>query len=167
MAIYMKLSGINGPVEVSDFKDQFELTSFTHSATRDIGQPTRSQQNRGRSEPHIDYVYVQKMWDGVSSSKLFQSLVKGDMNMTATISFTNADNPPATYLQVVLSNAAIAHYSVSGAGTPPGGGTTDLPTENLTLSFTAIEWTPYTIGSDKKPKKGDVVKHDLTTGNLS
>jgi type VI protein secretion system component Hcp len=102
------------------------------------------------------------LWDGVSSAKLFQSICKGDMNMTATISFTNADTPAVTYLEVSLTNVALARYSVSGFG-----GASGLPTEDLLLSFTAIQWTPYTIGSDKKAKKGGIVKMDLPSGTLS
>ena len=85
------------------------------------------------------------------------------MDMTAKISFTNADSPAATYLEVDLTNVALARYSVRGAG----GAATDLPTEDLTLSFTSIQWTPYTIGSDKKAVKGGMVKCDLPTGAVS
>jgi type VI secretion system secreted protein Hcp len=166
MAIYLQFSGnnvIKGPVQTGPFKDAIELTSFSTGASRHLSQPTRSEQNRGHAEADIDMVFVSKMWDGISSSALFQSVAKGDMDMTATISFTNADSPAQTYLQVCLSNAAIARYSLRGAG----GAATDLPTEDLTLSFTAIQWTPYTIDSKKQPQKGSMVKMDLPTGTLS
>jgi type VI protein secretion system component Hcp len=163
MAIYMKLSKITGPVATGPFADTIELTSFTAGASRHLSQPSRSEQNRGHAEADIDMVFVSKMWDGVSSAKLFQSLVKGDMDLTATISFTNADSPAATYLEVALTNVALARYGIRGAG----GTATDLPTEDLTLSFTAMQWTPYTIGSDKKAKKGGMVKVDLPTGDVS
>lgn len=163
MAIYMKLDKIDGPVQVGDFKGAIELTSFSAGASRHLSQPTRSEQNRGHAEADIDMVFVSKMWDGVSSSKLFQSVAKGDMDMTATITFTNADTLAQKYLEVCLSNVAIARYSVRGAG----GAATDLPTEDLTLSFTAIQWTPYTIDSKKQPQKGAMVKMDLPTASLS
>ncbi|MBV8457972.1 MAG: type VI secretion system tube protein Hcp [Acetobacteraceae bacterium] len=163
MAIYMKLDKITGPVQTGPFKDTIELTSFSTGASRHLSQPTRSEQNRGHAEADIDMVFVSKLWDGVSSAKLFQSVAKGEMDMTATISFTNADTPASTYLEVCLTNAAIARYSVRGSG----GAATDLPTEDLTISFTAIQWTPYTVDSKGKPTKGGMVKMDLPTGTLS
>jgi type VI protein secretion system component Hcp len=166
MAIYMQFSGeniIEGPVTTKPFEKAIELTSFNTGCSRHLSQPTRSEQNRGHAEADIDMVFVSKLWDGVSSAKLFSSLVNGIMNMTAKISFTNADSPPAKYLEVDLTNVALARYSVRGAG----GAATDLPTEDLTLSFTAIQWTPYTIGSDKKAKKGAMVKFDLPTAEVS
>jgi type VI protein secretion system component Hcp len=160
MAIYMKLTEIKGPSEVQSFPDQIQLTSFSFSSQRTIGQPAGTDKNRGKSEAFIHEINVSKPWDGVSSSKLFESLAKGVMNMTATISFSNADSPPVTYLEVCLSNVAITQYSVGGGG--DGG----LPQESLTLSYTAIQWTPSTIASDAKAKSGAKVKYDLTTGKL-
>jgi hypothetical protein len=56
MAIYMKLTDIDGPVQVSDFKDTIELTNFTVGASRHLTQPTRSDQNRGHAEADVDMV---------------------------------------------------------------------------------------------------------------
>jgi len=159
----MKLDKIKGSISTSSFTETIELISFNTGCSRNLSQPTGSQQNRGKAVAEVDMVRVSKMWDGVSSAKLFQSIAKGDMEINATISFTNADSPPQTYLEIELTNVALASYRISGAG----GSSMDVPAEDMTLSFTAIQWTPYTIGSDKKPKKGDIVKHDLTTGTVS
>lgn len=161
MAIYMKLSTIEGPVTTKGFEKTIELLSFNVSAHRPLIQPTRSEQNRGNAEATVEMATITKLWSGVDSTKLFQSIMKGDMNITATISFTNADSPPVTFLQAVLSNVAIARYSIRGNGN------SEMPVEDIILSFTDIEWTPYTIGSDKKPVKGNMVKYTLPTGTVS
>jgi type VI secretion system secreted protein Hcp len=161
MAIYMKLDKIKGGVETGSFKDTMELTHFSAGCSRALSQPTGSQQNRGKAAIEVDMVNVSKTWDGHSSAKLFESLAKGDMDIEATISFTNADKQ--TYLEVELTKVALAKYSISGAGGPD----MDVPHEDLTLSFTAIKWTPYTIDSTNKANKGGMVKYDLTTVTTS
>ena len=61
MAIYMKLSKIDGPVTTGPFKNTIELTSFNTGCGRHLSQPTRSEQNRGHAEADIDMVFVSKM----------------------------------------------------------------------------------------------------------
>lgn len=164
MAIYLKLDKIKGPVTTKGFEDTIELLSCETNVDRHMNQPTRSEKNRGHAEAQMDMIYVTKMWDGVSSTKIFESVMKGDMDMTGTISFTNADSPPVAYLEIELKNVAISTYAMSGSNASTA---TEVPNESLYLSFTEIQITPYTIGSDKKAKKGSMVKHTLTTGETS
>ena len=159
MAIYMKLTTIKGPVKQQGFEDQIELSSFGMSAYRHIPQETKSIENRSVAEAQINYVDIDKIWDGVSSTKMLESMLKGTMNMTAEISFTSqTDGGSLTYLTVKLENVGLAAHMLS---CDSGG---NLPRESAKLSFTKVEITPYTVGSDKKPVKGGVMHHDLSTG---
>ncbi|MBW4024269.1 MAG: type VI secretion system tube protein Hcp [Proteobacteria bacterium] len=159
MAIYMKLSTIDGPVTQKGFEKQIELNAVQLGASREIPQQTKNLQNRAIAEVNIAALSIQKEWDGVSSAKLFESICKGDTNLSATLSFTSqTDAGSLTYLTVQLTSVGLSSYSFSGVG---GGG---LPMESIGLSFTKIEVTPYTVGSDKKPVKGGVVQFDLATG---
>jgi type VI protein secretion system component Hcp len=163
MAIYMKLSTINGPVTQQGFEKQIELTSVNMSAARAIPQNTKNLDNRAIDEVEIAYISVDKQWDGISSAKLFESICQGTTNLTAEISFTSQTNSGSlTYLTIQLTNVGLSVYSCNASG-----GSSGLPTESLSLSFTKIEITPYTVGSDKKPVKGGVVQFDLSTGVAS
>ena len=157
MAIYMKLDKIKGGIATGTYKDTIELTSFNTGCSRVYSQPVGTAQNRTKGGMEIDMVDVSKLWDGHSSAKLFQSVSKGDMDIKATISFTGADKE--AYLEVELTNVALAKYSISGSGGPD----MDAPHENLTLSFTAIQWTPYTFDAKGNKVKGGIVTHDLVT----
>lgn len=157
MAIYLNLGTIKGPAEQQGFKDQIELQSFTIGAARNIPQQTKSVKNRGMDEAQYDYANISKEWDGVSSTKLLDSLNRGTMNMPAEISFTSqTDSGSLTYLTIKLENVGLVSYAVSASS--------GLPCETITLAFTKIEVTPYTLDSDKKPVKGAVIAHDLPTG---
>jgi type VI secretion system secreted protein Hcp len=167
MAIYMKIEGstkIDGPVTVKGFEKQIELATFNIGGSRHIPQQTKSDQNRSSDEPQVGYANASKQWDGLASAKLFESLVKGVMDMTATVTFTSAnDGGPLTYQTVKLTNMGLTSYSMHSTGGPNAG----VPSESLTMSFTKIEFTPYTVGSDKKPVKGGVVSFDLPTGAIN
>jgi type VI protein secretion system component Hcp len=158
MAIYLNISTIKGPAEQEGFKDQIEVISCSFAANRDIPQQTKSVKNRSMSEAQYAYVNISKEWDGISSAKLLDSLNRGTMNMSAEISFTTqTDSGSLTYLTVKLENVGLVQYGFGASG---GG----MPSETITLAFTNIEVTPWTLGSDKKPVKGGVIKHDLPTG---
>ena len=164
MAIYMKLSTINGPVTQEGFKEQIELTYVNMDARRSIPQGTKNLDNRAIAEVEVSYIAIQKQWDGVSSAKLFESICQGTTNLTATISFTSQTNAGSlTYLTLELTNVGLASYNCSAAGGANG----DLPSEQISLSYTKVQITPYTVGSDKKPVKGGVVQFDLSTGVAS
>jgi type VI protein secretion system component Hcp len=164
MAIYMNLTTIPGPVTQEGFAKQIELVSVNFSANRDIPQGTKNLDNRAIAEVQIGYINVTKQWDGMSSAKLFESICQGTTNLTATISFTSQNSAGSlTYLTIELTNVGLANYGCSGSGGPGG----ELPIEGLELSFTKIQITPYTVGSDKKPVKGGVVQFDLSTGATS
>jgi type VI secretion system secreted protein Hcp len=164
MAIYLKLDKIDGPVTTKGFEKTIELLTFSGGADRHMNQPSRSEKNRGHAEAEVPMINVSKMWDGVSSAKIFESVLKGDMDMTGTISFTNADSPPVAYLEIELKNVGISSYILSGSN---ASAVTEVPNEQMFLSFTDIQITPFTIGSDKKANKGSMVKHSLTSGETS
>ena len=161
MAIYLKLSTIDGPVTQKGFEKQIELSSGVFGASRNIPQETKNLQNRAIDEVEISVFSITKDWDGVSSGKLFESICQGTTNLTAQISFTSqTDSGSLTYLTIQLTNVGLSNYRISGTNGP-------LPMESITLSFTKIEVTPYTVGSDKKPVKGGVIQFDLSTGVAS
>lgn len=162
MAIYLLLTTINGPVTQTGFSNQIELTAASFAATRVIPQQTKNLANRHLDEVELSYMNISKAWDADSSGGLFQSICKGTMDLTATLSFTSqATSGPLTYLTIKLSNVGLANYALDGDG---GAG---LPRESITLSYTKIEITPYTAGSNSTPVKGAVVQFDLSTGVAS
>ena len=162
MAIFLKLDKIEGPVTQKAFEKQIELNACSVGAQRPIPQQSKNDQNRAVSEVSVSYVEINKDWDGVSSAKLFESITNGVTDMTAEISYTSqTDKGSLTYLTVKLTNVGLASYALGSMGV------SGMPTESMALAFTEMEITPYTVGSDKKPVKGGVVKYDLATGVTS
>jgi type VI secretion system secreted protein Hcp len=167
MAIYMKIEGakkIEGPVTTQGFEKQIELTSCDFKASRTISMGSKNEQRRTHAEATLDEIEVEKHWDAVSSSKLFEAVTSGTADFKVTITFTSADeNGPLTFLVVELEKVAFSNYDFRADSGEDG----TQPTEELKLNYTQVTMTPYTVNSDKKPAKGAVVLHNLTTGKTS
>jgi type VI protein secretion system component Hcp len=163
MAIYMKIAGskpIDGPVTTKGFSGQIELTAFDLDANRAVSMASKSEQRRTHAEAALEEVHVRKMWDAMSSSKLFQAVMVGTADFKVTITFTSADDgSPLNYLVVELDNVTFSHYDIRATGKEGS-----QPEETLTLNFTSITMSPSTVNSDKKPAAGSRVSHDATTG---
>lgn len=156
MAIYLKLDGIEGDVTTEGFTKQIDILAFNFNAMRNVMSAARGAANRESSEPQLSEVSLSKYWDAVSSSKLLEYAVGGNMQKKATLTFTTTTTDKVEkFLEVIMENVAITNISTSASGQ-------DRPMENLSFNFTKIEYTPYEIDPKGDPKKKDVWTYDLT-----
>ncbi len=158
MAIYMKFGSVNGPVTTDGFKNWIELNSFQFGTSRQMSTGARGGKREG-ADPSISEIVVTKEND-VSSSKLFQDAVGGNMNTKVEIKMTTTTkNKVETYLTFELVDCGVSSYSVSSGG--------DKPMESLSLNFTKVTVTPTPLDAAGQIKKGDVVSYDLQKMKMS
>jgi len=154
MAIYMKYGDIDGQVTTEGFNKWIELNSFQMGAGRGIGSARGTGANREASEPSISEITVTKVWDAVSSSKLFEEAVSGTMDRKVEIKFTQTGGKKQeVFLIVNLTNTGISGYSSSSSG--------EKPTESVSLNFAKIEVIPKITNNDGSIEDGQKVSFDL------
>src|SRR4051794_8640087 len=155
MAIYLKYDGIDGDVTTKGYEKQIEILSATLAASRSIRISARREANRETSEPSMSELHLTKEWDPVSSSKLFEESVAGKLNHKAVITFTNTvEGGIERYMEIELTDAGVSNFQVSALNN-------GAPNESFSLNFAKIQYTPFTVGADKKPTKGKAVTYDL------
>jgi type VI secretion system secreted protein Hcp len=139
----MKYGSINGGVQLADFKNWIQLTSFRWGTGRAIGSPKNLPDvtKREYSEPSLSEIHVTKPSD-VSSPDLFAESVAGPLKNDVTIVFTKtgADGQDK-FLTYTLKNAGLSGFSVSQAGEE------GEPVETLSLNYTYIEKKYYDKGN--------------------
>jgi type VI secretion system secreted protein Hcp len=155
MAIYLKYDKVDGNVTTKGFEKQIELQSANFSAGREMSMARRSDVNRGHAEPFVSEIACAKLWDDMSSGKLFEDSLAGVADKKAVLSFTTTSkNVVLAFLVLELEQAVVARYTVSGGGDAQ-------PNEGFTLNFTKITITPYEVKDGKATKK-DVVSYSLS-----
>jgi type VI secretion system secreted protein Hcp len=165
MAIYLKYDTVKGNVTTEGFKDWIELNSCQFGAGRSLGTGRAGGANRAGNEPSLSEVVCTKDWDSVSSSKLFEESVKGELGHKVEIHFTvgsSGNKAPQAQLIVKLEKCGIASYSMSGSG-----GNSGAPTESFSLNFTKIEITPFKVEANQAPAKGTAVNYDMESGKAN
>ena len=143
MPIYMKYEGIEGEA-IGKHKGWIKFDSCQFGVNRAVtknGIPTNE-------------IVISKRTDS-SSPRLFkESLVFKERK--AIIDFVKNENE-APYLSIILENAMITSYSISG-----NGGGSDRPTESLSISATKITYASTPTSASKDPKQGaDNVMWDM------
>jgi len=142
VAIYMKYGSINGGVQLADFKNWIQLTSFQWGTGRAIGSPKNLPDvtKREYSEPSLSEITVTKPTD-VASPDLFTESVAGPLKNDVTIVFTKTGaGGQEKFLTYTLKNAGLSGYSVSA-------GVEGDPMETLSLNYTYIEKKYYDKGN--------------------
>jgi len=148
MAIYLKYDGIDGDVTTKGYEKQIEILSATLAASRSIRISARREVNRETSEPSMSELHLAKEWDPVSSSKLFEESVAGKLNHKAVITFTNTvEGSVEKYMEIELTDAGVSNFQVSASSDR-------APNESFSLNFAKIQYTPFTVGADKKTREG-------------
>jgi type VI secretion system secreted protein Hcp len=157
---------LNGEVTAeapSGVKDGIQVLSWSHSFNQPT-PPTRSSAGGGTVEQanHADFSitkYIDK-----ASIPLMKVCWNGKTIATATFTACRNDGDTLVdYLQVVMTNVIISNISI-------GGGTGDLATETVTLSYSKVQYTYQEqkvpgLGTDSGGKKS--ATHDLNLQKVS
>jgi type VI secretion system Hcp family effector len=135
MAAYMKLGDIKGEATDSKHKDWIIIQSMSSPVYRSIPEGAKDSQ-RSRGDTTLGDIAVVRELDK-SSVKLQEACANGTFFQEVEIAFTSqVGNAQEPYLKYKLSDVIVSSYSFHGnaAGDP-------LPSEEVTLSYTKVEWT--------------------------
>jgi type VI secretion system secreted protein Hcp len=162
MFLKLETPNIEGESSDSSHEKEIQVLSWSHSFNQPTS-PTRSSAGGGTVEQanHSDFT-ITKYVDAATDDILKQCW-SGKMISKGTFCAYRADgnNKPVKYLEIVMSDIIISNVSF-------GGGTGDIPTETVALSYGVIEYK-Y-IPQKKDDGSGDgaqPVKHDLVKQEVS
>ena len=150
MPIFMKLGDIKGQATDSEHKDWIISQSLSSPIYRSIPENARDQQRTQGSTTLGDVVIVREL--DKSSTKLQEACANGtffpevEIHLCATLG-----NKQEPYLQYKLKNCIVTSYSFHGnaSGSP-------LPSEEVTVGFTEIEWNYILLNPETGKKEGNV-----------
>jgi len=162
MPIYMNYQAptpITGDVTETSHTGWIELNSLQWGVGRSISMATGSVADQSPSTPSFSEIVVTKDNDA-TSYQLLQQAYQGT-GVTVVIDFvrTPAGGSPVTYLEITLTNGMISGYSTSSGG--------DAPSESLTISYTAIQYTYTPTTSDGSMGTPAGVSYDLGSCTMS
>lgn len=152
---FIKIDGIEGESKVEGHDKDIQVLSWSHS----FNQPTsatRSSAGGGTVEQanHADFS-ITKYLD-IASVPLMKQCWSGKTAATATFTAYRSDGDALVeYLKIEMTNVLISNISL-------GGGTGDMATETVTLSYSKVQ---YTYVQQKVAGGGNdgnkVASHDL------
>ena len=150
MPAFMKLGDIKGQATDADHKDWILIESMSAPISRSIPMNARDQQRTQGSTSLGDIVVVREL--DKSSTKLQEACANGtffkevEIHLCATV-----NNKQEPYLKYKLENVIITSYSFHGnaSGSP-------LPTEQVSMGYTGVEWTYITLDPNTGKNQGQV-----------
>jgi type VI secretion system secreted protein Hcp len=159
MPAFLKLGDIKGEATDQDHKDWIRMDSMSHPITRSIPQGAKDQQ-RSKGETTLGDIVIVRQLDK-SSTKLSEACASGKFFDAAQIDLCSTiKGKQQPYLTYALKNVIVSSYSFHGNGSGD-----PLPSEEVTLGFTAIEWTYIILDPNTGDSKGNVPgKYEPATG---
>lgn len=150
MPAYVKIGNIQGEATSEDHKDWIIIESMSAPIHRSLPQGAKDMQ-RVRGETVLGDVVLVRELDK-SSTKLAEACANGTFYPEVQIDFcTTVKNKQEPYLTYKLKDVIVSGYNFHGnaSGDPQ-------PTEEVSLSFTEIEWNYVVIDHKTGDKKGNV-----------
>ena len=150
MPAFMKLGDIKGEATDADHKEWVIIESMSSPMYRSVPAGAKDQQ-RTKGETTLGDIACSRQLDK-SSTKLQEACANGTFFKEVEIHFcTTVKNKQEPYLTYKLSDVIISSYSFHGnsSGSP-------LPSEQITLGYTKVEWTYIVIDPATGDKKGNV-----------
>ncbi len=159
MPAFVKIGDIKGEATDQDHKDWIIIESMSSSIFRSVPEGAKDQQ-RTKGETTLGDIVVVRQLDK-SSTKLMEACANGSFYPEVEVHFCSTiKNKQEPYLTYKLKDVIVSSYSFHGnaAGDP-------LPTEEVTLGYTEVEWTYITLDPKTGDKKGNVpAKYNPGTG---
>ena len=150
MPAFMKLGDIKGEATDADHKEWVIIESMSSPMYRSVPAGAKDQQ-RTKGETTLGDIACSRQLDK-SSTKLQEACANGTFFKEVEVHFcTTVKNKQEPYLTYKLSDVIISSYSFHGnsSGSP-------LPSEQVTLGYTKVEWTYIVIDPATGDKKGNV-----------
>lgn len=159
MPAFMKLGDIKGEATDDGHKEWIIIESMSAGINRSVPYGAKDQQRTKGETTLSDVSFVRQL--DKSSTKLQEACATGTFYKDVEIHFcTTVKAKQEPYLKYKLSDVIVSSYNISAqaSGNP-------LPTESVSLSFTAAEWTYTVVDPNTGDKKGDVAtKYNPGTG---
>lgn len=158
MPIYVKYGEIKGDVTAEGHKGEdgwVEVQSFQFGVSRNIISPTGGGKDRESGAPNISEITVTKPTD-VSTTGWLDNALQGN-GVPCQIDFctTNAGSLEV-YQTFTLENCLISGFTMSSGG--------DRPMENISISFTKIEYQFHQQLSDNTTGDTPRTGYDIALG---
>ena len=162
MPAFLKLGDVKGEATDKEHKEWIIIQSMSSPVFRSIPEGAKDMQ-RTRGETTLgDVVCVREL--DKSSVKLQEACANGTFYPEVEIHFcATIKDKQEPYLKYKLSNVIVSSYSFHGtaAGDP-------IPSEEITLGYTEVEWTYVTLDTQTGDKQGNVVgKYNPGKGSSS
>jgi type VI secretion system secreted protein Hcp len=153
---------ITGEATSTDHAGEIEVLSWSHSFNQPTS-PTRSSAGGGTVEKanHADFSFTK--YTDAASDDLLKMCWSGKMIAKGTFCAYRADgeNTPVKYLEIIMEKIIVSNVSI-------GGGTGDIPTETVSLSYGIVSYNYKPQKEDDGTSEGvQPVKHDLILGEVS
>ncbi len=159
MPAYMKLGDIKGEATDTDHKDWIIIESMSSGIHRSVPQGAKDQQ-RTKGETSLGDISISRQLDK-SSTKLQETCANGTFAKEVEIHFcTTVKNKQEPYLIYKLKDVIVSSYSIhaNSSGDP-------LPSEQITLGYSEVEWTYILVDPKTGDKKVQVpAKYNTATG---
>ncbi len=150
MAAFVKLGDIKGEATDQDHKDWIIIQSMSSSIHRSIPSGAKDQQ-RTKGETSLGDINLVRQLDK-SSTKLQEACANGTFFKEVEIHFcTTVKNKQEPYLKYKLKDVIVSSYGFHGdaSGDP-------MPSEQVSLGYSEVEWTYVVVDPKTGDKKGDV-----------
>jgi type VI secretion system secreted protein Hcp len=138
MSIFVKFDGVDGECRIKGFERFSEVESFEIGVEKSLEGATG--QSRRRGDVKLGDVTITKILDSAAPSMFLVTAISHVFPLVRVLfteSFTKdvTDKQPArnVYMEVLLEDAIVSNYSISGSGDDP-------PTETVVLSYTRITY---------------------------
>lgn len=161
--MFLKIEGPTVEGEATDAKHekQIQVLSWSHA----FNQPTsatRSSAGAGTVEHanHSDFSFTK--YTDSATDDLLKLCWQGNQieKCTVTCYRADGDNTPVKYLEIIMEQVVISNFSI-------GGGTGDIPTENVSLNYGKVGYT-YMPQDEKtgeaegaQPTSHDLIKQEV------
>lgn len=162
MPAFIKIKGIDGECKDKGHENWILIESMSAPINRSI--PAGAKDNgRTKGDTTLGDIVVVRQLDK-SSTKLQEACATGKFIAEVEIHFCSTiDSKQEPYLKYLLHDVIVSSYSFHGnsSGSP-------LPSEQVTLAFTAVEWTYLILDPKDGTVKGNVPgKYNPAEGSSS
>lgn len=162
LAAFIKMEGIVGEATDQGHKDWIIIQSMSTSIHRSIPSGAKDQQ-RTKGETSLGDIQLVRQLDK-SSTKLQEACAAGKFFKTVEIEFcTVVKDKQEPYLKYKLYDVIVSSYSMHGdaSGNP-------LPSEQVSLGYSKVDWTYVVVDPKTGDKKGEVAtKYNPAEGKAS
>jgi type VI secretion system secreted protein Hcp len=150
MSAFVKLGDIKGEATDEDHKDWVLIESMSSPMFRSIPEGAKDTQRTKGETTLGDIVLIRQM--DKSTTKIQEACANGTFMKEVEIHFCSTmKNKEEPYYTVLLKNVILTSYGLhaNSSGEP-------LPSEEVTLGYTEVEWTYHIIDPETGDNKGKV-----------